>query len=126
MRSFLLLALPVGIVAGLGSVVYTLQDLSHVVFLDHMAGYRPTGQGGKHPLFHASSNPFVRWMLIVVPTIGGILSVWLIYTFTPEGHGTGAAIEAYHFNWMIIQDGMPPIRIIASALTIGSGGSGGL
>ncbi len=128
MRRVLLLALPVGIVAGLGSVVfYTLLDLSHVIFLDHMAGYRPMGPGGEHPLFHPSSHPFVRWMLIVVPTLGGILSGWLVYTFAPEaeGHGTDAAIEAYHFKGAIIRGRVPFIKIISSAITIGSGGSGG-
>lgn len=128
MRRVLLLALPVGIIAGLGSVVFfTLLDLSHVVFLDHIAGYRPMGPGGERSIFPESSRPFVRWMLMVVPTLGGLLSGWLIYTFAPEaeGHGTDAAIEAYHFRGATIRARVPFIKILASAITIGSGGSGG-
>jgi CIC family chloride channel protein len=66
-------------------------------------------------------------MLVIVPTIGGILSGWLIYTFAPEaeGHGTDASIEAYHFKNAIIRARVPLIKIISSAITIGSGGSGG-
>ncbi len=128
MRRVLLLALPVGIIAGLGSVVfYTLLDFSHVMFLDYLAGYRPMGPGGEHSLFPESNQPFVRWMLIVVPTLGGIISGWIIYTFAPEaeGHGTDAAIEAYHFRGASIRGRVPFVKIVASAITIGSGGSGG-
>ena len=128
MRRVLILALPTGIIAGLGSVVfYSLLDFSHTFFLDFLAGYRPDGPGGEHPLLGHTTTQFVRWMLVVVPTIGGILAGWLIYTFAPEaeGHGTDAALEGYHFRNAIIRGRIPLIKTIASAITIGSGGSGG-
>ncbi len=129
-KRLLILAIPTGIIAGLGSVIFfTLLDLSHIFFLDYLTGYRTVYPGGEHPILELGSTarPLIRWMLVVVPTIGGILSGWLIYTFAPEaeGHGTDAPIEAYHFKNAIIRGRVPFIKIISSALTIGSGGSGG-
>jgi CIC family chloride channel protein len=59
--------------------------------------------------------------------MGGILSGWLVYTFAPEaeGHGTDAAIDAYHNKGGFIRGRIPFIKTIASAITITSGGSGG-
>ncbi len=127
-RRVLLLALPVGIIAGLGSVLfYTALDGASSLFLDHMAGYRPPGPGGEDSLFPPSATSFVPWMLLVVPTMGGIISGWLVFTFAPEaeGHGTDAALEAYHFKHARIRGRVPLIKIVSSAVTIGSGGSGG-
>ncbi len=127
-RRVLLLSLPVGIIAGLGSVLfYTALDGSAAFFLDHLAGYRPPGPGGESSLFPPSDTPFLPWMLLLVPTLGGLLSGWLVFTFAPEaeGHGTDAALEAYHFKDARIRARVPLVKIISSALTIGSGGSGG-
>ncbi|RKX59618.1 MAG: chloride channel protein [Thermodesulfobacteriota bacterium] len=125
----LILAVPTGIIAGLGSVVFfTALDLSHTFFLDYLAGYRPAYPGGEHPVLEPGPTAhLIRWMLVVVPTIGGILSGWLVYTFAPEaeGHGTDAPIDAYHFKNAAIRARVPLIKIISSAITIGSGGSGG-
>ena len=128
MRRLLLLAIPTGIIAGLGSVFfYSALDLSRHFFLDYLSGYRPEGPGGETSLFAPTTQPFIRWMLLVIPTVGGLISGWLIYAFAPEaeGHGTDAALEAYHFKDARIRVRVPLIKTIASAITIGSGGSGG-
>jgi CIC family chloride channel protein len=66
-------------------------------------------------------------MLFFLPAFGGIISGWLVYTFAPEaeGHGTDAAIDAYHNKGGFVRGRIPFIKTIASALTITSGGSGG-
>ncbi|OCC16240.1 Chloride channel protein [Dissulfuribacter thermophilus] len=127
-RRVLILAIPTGIVAGLGSVLfYCSLDLAHKVFLDFLAGYRPEGPMGEHSIFPPTATPFNRWALAIVPAIGGLISGWLVYTFAPEaeGHGTDAAVEAYHFKNGMVRARIPIIKTIASAITIGSGGSGG-
>ncbi len=43
----------------------------------------------------------------------------------PEGHGTDAAIAAFHYHQGRIRPRVPLVKLIASALTIGTGGSGG-
>ena len=121
----------VGIVAGLGAVVFQL--LSHLVVnytLELAAGYKPTAPLGEwdmykhvHPLF----GTFVPWMLLVVITIGGLISGIIVYSLAPEaeGHGTDAAIRAYHHERGLIRVRVPLVKIICSAITIGTGGSGG-
>ena len=118
----------IGLIAGLGAVAfhYLCQIGSHV-FLDTMAGYRPPHPAGEVPIFNPTATSFSRWMLLFVPAIGGILSGWIVYTFAPEaeGHGTDAAIDAYHNKGGFIRGRIPIIKTITSALTISSGGSGG-
>jgi CIC family chloride channel protein len=67
------------------------------------------------------------WLLLVIPTLGGILSGFLVFTLAPEaeGHGTDAAIAAYHHHQGQIRPRVPLVKIVASALSLGTGGSGG-
>ena len=117
----------VGVIAGLGSITfqYLCQIGSHY-FLDYLAGYRPPTTG-EPELFAYTTTPFNRWILLILPAIGGLFSGWIVYTFAPEaeGHGTDAAIEAYHDMGGFIRGRIPFIKTIASALTLTSGGSGG-
>ncbi|RLB20954.1 MAG: chloride channel protein, partial [Deltaproteobacteria bacterium] len=118
----------IGIIAGLGSVVFHyLCQIGFHFFMDYLAGYRPPHPAGESPLFPPTSTPFNRWILLLLPAIGGILSGWLVYTFAPEaeGHGTDAAIDAYHNKGGFVRGRIPFIKTLASALTITSGGSGG-
>ncbi|MFP4226715.1 MAG: chloride channel protein, partial [Desulfobacterales bacterium] len=118
----------IGIIAGLGSVVfhYLCQAGSHF-FMDMIAGYRPPAPAGEQHLFYPTSTSFNRWILLFLPAFGGILSGWLVYTFAPEaeGHGTDAAIEAYHNKGGYMRGRIPIIKTIASAITLTTGGSGG-
>jgi len=118
----------IGIIAGLGSVVFhTLCVLGSHYFLDMIAGYRPLQPAGEHHLLPPTHTPFNRWLLLILPAIGGLFSGWIVYTFAPEaeGHGTDAAIEAYHRKGGFIRARVPFIKTIASAITLTTGGSGG-
>jgi CIC family chloride channel protein len=59
--------------------------------------------------------------------LGGLISGVIVFTLAPEaeGHGTDAAIEAFHERAGKIRARIPPIKLLASAITIGSGGSAG-
>ena len=118
----------IGIIAGFGAVVF--HYLCHVgshYFMDMIAGYRPPAPAGEHHLFPPTDRPFNRWLLLFLPAFGGLLSGWLVYTFAPEaeGHGTDAAIDAYHNKGGFIRSRVPIIKTIASAITLTTGGSGG-
>lgn len=118
----------IGIIAGLGSVVFHyLCILGQHYFMDIFAGYRPPSPAGEHHLFTPTATPFNRWILLFLPAFGGIFSGWLVYTFAPEaeGHGTDAAIDAFHNKGGYIRARVPFIKTIASAVTITTGGSGG-
>ncbi|MFH1628532.1 MAG: chloride channel protein [Pseudomonadota bacterium] len=118
----------IGLIAGLGSVMFHFlcQAGAHLL-MDQIAGYRPPSPAGEGHLFTPTQTPFNRWILLFLPALGGILSGWLVYTFAPEaeGHGTDAAIDAYHNKGGFIRGRIPFIKTIASAITLTSGGSGG-
>ncbi len=126
-----LLAGLVGVVAGLGAVAF--QFLSHLVLkygLEFVAGYKPAGPTGEWSIFSAIRpifGGFSPWLLLAVITVGGLLSGFIVYSLAPEaeGHGTDAAIKAYHKDRAIIRPVVPLVKIVCSALTLGSGGSGG-
>ncbi|MCP4722599.1 MAG: chloride channel protein, partial [Desulfobacteraceae bacterium] len=118
----------IGIIAGLGAILFHyLCGLGMHYFLDLMAGYRPGSPAGEHLLLPHTQTPFNRWLLLILPAIGGIASGWLVYTFAPEaeGHGTDAAIDAYHHKGGHIRSRIPFIKTIASTITLTTGGSGG-
>ena len=118
----------IGIIAGLGSIVFHyLCQLGLHYFMDLAAGYRPPSPAGEHHLLPPTDTQFNRLILLFLPALGGILSGWLVYTFAPEaeGHGTDAAIDAYHRKGGFVRSRVPIIKTIASALTLTTGGSGG-
>jgi CIC family chloride channel protein len=121
------LSLVVGIIAGLGAIVFfTACEVVTHYSLDAVAGYRPHAPGKEQPMFGETSQPFRPWLLLIVPTVGGI-SGFIVFTLAPEaeGHGTDSAIAAYHHKQGWIRPIVPLVKIVSSALTIGSGGSGG-
>lgn len=128
----LLLCLLVGVVAGLGAVAfYYVLELGRYVFLDCLAGYYPSLPGYEKPVIappdgHAAL-PVHRWVLLFLPALGGLAAGFIIFSLAPEaeGHGTDAAIDAYHMKGGMVRGRVPIIKAITSALTIGSGGSGG-
>ena len=118
----------VGIVAGIGAIVFfvMLQGIGYF-FIDYVIGMRLPETAGEPSLFGHTTSELKRWLFFFVPAFGGLLSGFLVFKFAPEaeGHGTDAAIEAIHHKNGYIRWHVPIIKTIASALTIGTGGSGG-
>jgi CIC family chloride channel protein len=122
------LFLGIGLMAGIGAIAFDyMTQLGLRVFLDGIAGYRPPPAPGEQHLFTPSGTAFNRWVLLLLPALGGILSGWLVFKFAPEaeGHGTDAAINAYHNKRGFIRPRVPMIKMVASAITLTTGGSGG-
>jgi CIC family chloride channel protein len=121
----------VGIVAGLGGIAFYIATrvVEHYA-LGVLAGYYPRPHPGGEPDFSwlaVMKHPFHPWLLLLIPTLGGIVSGLLVFTLAPEaeGHGTDAVIAAYHYRQGQIRPRVPLVKIIASAVTLGTGGSGG-
>jgi CIC family chloride channel protein len=94
-------------------------------FLQTIAGYQPPGLEIGGLVQHI--GPHGLWLIPVVTTVGGLLSGFLVYRFAPEaeGHGTDTAVTAFHREEGIIRPRVAPIKMVASAITIGSGGAAG-
>ncbi|MBN2581263.1 MAG: chloride channel protein [Pirellulales bacterium] len=127
----LALSVIVGVVAGLGAIVFYIATRGVEYYaLESVVGYspspRPAGEP-ENPKFEKSTTSLRPWLLLIVPTLGGLACGFLVYTFAPEaeGHGTDAVISAYHSLEGRIRKRVPIIKTVASALTIGMGGSGG-
>ena len=122
------LAAAVGAVAGLGAIVFQALCLavSHVG-LEWLAGYQPSGPAGEQQLFQETTTSLRWWMLLLVPAVGGLLSGLIVYRLAPEaeGHGTDSAIEAFHHHRALIRARVPIVKMFSSAITLGTGGSGG-
>lgn len=118
----------IGLVAGAGAVAF--QVLGQVVLhytLGEIAGYYPDEAKGEYRFFAPGAGELFPWLIVAVMAAGGLVSGWLVYTFAPEaeGHGTDAAIDAFHNKSGRVRSRIPVIKMLASAITIGTGGSGG-
>jgi CIC family chloride channel protein len=124
----LVLSVIIGVGAGLGAIAfYWLLDGAQALFLGALAGYHPAGPGGETPLFTAADVPLRRSVLAILPALGGLASGLIVFNLAPEaaGHGTDAAIQAYHHRRGEIRARVPIVKAITSAITIGTGGSAG-
>jgi CIC family chloride channel protein len=125
----MLLAACVGVVAGLGAIAFHFctQWVSHYA-LAAIAGYVAAEPAGENLMFPPPADiAFSPWWLLAVITIGGLLSGLLVFSVAPEaeGHGTDAVIDAFHNRGGAMRARIPLVKLIASALTIGTGGSAG-
>lgn len=127
----LILAILVGIVSGCGALFFyfATNSVEHLT-LGTIGDFHPPLEGTPESSFNyfidTLSVPH-RWWLFLLPAVGGLFSGWLVYKFAPEaeGHGTDAALEAFHRKGGVIRGRVPIIKTIASIITIGTGGSAG-
>ncbi len=125
---WLFISFLIGLVAGVGAIAFTLAiKLATQFFLGRLIGYMPPDPSGEGtasvmPLWVASRP----WLLPIVTMVGGLLSGIIVFSLAPEaeGHGTDAAIAAFH-QGKPIRARIPLVKLVASAITIGSGGSAG-
>lgn len=125
-QRWLLIGALIGVVAGVGAILfYSAIALCTRLFLGVGVGYFPPNPASEGATF---IQPTARpWLLPLITTLGGLLTGVIVFTLAPEaeGHGTDAAIEAFHEKHGRIRARIPLIKMIASAITIGSGGSAG-
>lgn len=127
-RALLLCALT-GIVTGLAAAgFYWLLETARYYLTETLGHYTPplaAGEVALHPP-SAHAEP-LRWVLLVLPALGGLAGALLVKWFAPSagGHGTDAAIFAYHRQEGRIPLAVIPIKALSASLVIGSGGSAG-
>ncbi len=123
------LGILIGTISGFGAIVFfETIALATEHLLGELTGFvppEPLGEIGDGEF--APQDPTRLWALPLVLGFGGLAAGALVYTFAPEaeGHGTDAAIDSFHHHggrmrWMVV-----PVKLVASAITIGSGGAAG-
>lgn len=117
-----------GIVGGFAALLFgwMLRGCDKL-FLVWMAGYQSPKLQSEGGALHQVIGPHGLWLVIPVIVAGGLISGFLVYTWAPEaeGHGTDTAVKSYHRAGGFIRARVAPLKMIASAITIGSGGSAG-
>jgi CIC family chloride channel protein len=115
----------IGVISGFGAILFNfLLQRGTQFFMKDLVALSLPGEMQEVPLWGV---PLHRWMIFLIPCLGGLLSGLIVFHFAPEaeGHGTDAMIESFHRKKGIIRKRVPFIKTIASAITIGSGGSAG-
>jgi len=126
LRKWLTIGILIGCVAGIGSIIfYQLIAWITSFLLGDLVGYIAPVPGGEGTTVVDGIKRL--WMIPVVTTLGGLISGILVFKLAPEaeGHGTDAAIKSFHHNDGVIRRRVPLVKMVASAITIGSGGSAG-
>jgi len=125
---FLLESVLLGIVGAASAQLFMwMLRVAQHLFLGLLAGYRPPqlaeGGGGLQQLL----GPHGLWLIPLATTLGGLLSGILVYGLAPEaeGHGTDTVVRAFHREGGLLRTRVAPVKMLASAITIGSGGSAG-
>ncbi len=121
-RTFVIsfLAVLVGIISGFGAVLFRyLIGFFHNLFFH-----------GTFCVCYNSEEPFISrwgWLVVLVPAVGIALADWLTRRFAPEakGHGVPEVMAAVMENRGKIRPVVALVKSLASAITIGSGGSVG-
>jgi CIC family chloride channel protein len=128
LRKWSLISILIGIIAGLSSIIFFegLKLGTHY-FLGQGAGFFPPESGESLSSTVNWASPTRLWLIPVIITLGGLASGLLIFTLAPEaeGHGTDAAIRAFHRENGVIRKRIPIVKMLASIITISTGGSAG-
>jgi CIC family chloride channel protein len=117
--SFFFLSVLIGIVAGLGAVAFRglIAFFHNLLFLGQISFFYDANM-------HTPPSPWGP-LVILVPVLGAAGVVFLVKNFAPEakGHGVPEVMDAIYYNKGVIRPVVAVIKSLASALSIGSGGS---
>ena len=96
-------------------------------FLSGLAGYHPPGLPEEGGVLLQVIGPHGLWLIPLATTLGGLISGVLVYSLAPEaeGHGTDSAVKAFHRAGGFMRARIPGLKMLTSAITIGSGGAAG-
>lgn len=128
-RTIYLYSVVIGILSGLGALVFN--ELLHMATEITMHGWaqivlpEPLGEMSAPPV--PAAGPPRRWVLFLLPVVGGLISGLLVKTFAPEAQGTGTDgyIDAFHNKAGSMRGRVPLVKSLATLSTLASGGSAG-
>ncbi|MFT7667789.1 MAG: CIC family chloride channel protein [Planctomycetota bacterium] len=109
----------IGVASGLAAIGFRwLVQMAKEHLFTHVIGTTSEGIGGLDVNI---------WLILLVPTIGGLVTGILVQKVAPEaeGHGTDAVIQSFHHLQGVVRKRVIAIKSLTSAITIGTGGSAG-
>ncbi|HTU19052.1 MAG TPA: chloride channel protein [Gemmataceae bacterium] len=118
---FFVWSLLIGVVGAVGAVLFRgLIGLFHNVLFLGMWSFHYDAN------LHTPESPWGA-LVIFVPVLGAAGVAFLVRNFAPEakGHGVPEVIDAIYYNKGVVRPIVALIKSLASALSIGSGGSVG-
>src|SRR5271167_2824751 len=117
----ILCVLAVGVIAGFGAVVFRamIGAIHNLLFLGQFSFDYDAN-------VHTPASPWGAW-IILAPVLGAVVVAFLVKTFAPEakGHGVPEVMDAIYHHDGRIRPIVAVVKSLASALSIGSGGSVG-
>ncbi len=123
----LIIAIVVGVIAGVGSFLF-YQGLKYgtAFFMGYFLQYAYPKEGQTIAEISQWSEPHSLLLLLPILCFGSLLTGILVTRYAPEaeGHGTDAAIKAFHGDGRI-RKRIPILKAITAILTISTGGSAG-
>jgi CIC family chloride channel protein len=111
-------AVVLGLGGGLTAALFkTLLAFVQENVLHRFAGFPFGGDPGRLP----------HYLFFLVPAVGGLLSGILVYWIAPDaaGAGTDSLIDAFHNRGGYISPKSAVVKLFASIITLGTGGSAG-
>lgn len=114
-----LVAIVIGILGGVFSWLFRL-----LIGVIHNAAFLGEFSAQYDANFHTPGS-YLGWMIIFSPVLGGLVVVFLIKNFAPQakGHGVPEVMSAIYHKRGLIPGSVSIIKALASAITIGTGGS---
>lgn len=126
---WLLIAVPVGVVAGFTAILFLEAiDLTGQFLLGGVVGLTLPANGFvPQGTYSWSTDPSRFWALPIILLLAGLAVGVLATRLAPEtlGHGTDETIHAFHYGRGAVKIRVPFLKFLLSALTIGAGGSAG-
>ncbi|MEZ4293312.1 MAG: chloride channel protein, partial [Myxococcota bacterium] len=127
-RTIYLYSILIGLLAGLGAVLFDelLRQATHLTMhvWAQLPVPHPSGEGVAEA---APLGPTRRWVVVLLPVLGGLVWGLLVKTFAPAAVGTGTDgyIDAFHNKGGVMRSRVPLVKSLATIATLASGGSAG-
>jgi len=127
-RQLILDTIVIGIAGALAAQLFNaaLRGVN-ALFLEWFAGYHAPGLPSEGGTLTETIGAHGLWLVPVSLVVGALIVGVIVVRFAPEaeGHGTDAVVRAFHRADGKLRGRVAPVKLVASALTIGSGGSAG-
>lgn len=127
-RRLILDTVVLGLIGAFAAQLFTLLLRgTSTLFLGTLAQYVPPGLPGEGGSPVEVIGRWGLWLIPVVTTLGGLIVGIMVERLAPEaeGHGTDTVVRAFHRADGFLRPRVAPVKALASAITIGSGGAAG-